>query len=135
MGAIAECQCLRKKTASTISLTWEVLRPKSLFLCTNDAAARSQKLGSLLANSWLEVCPMLDQAEQLEQAPESTQQPVSAVLEVRSLRSARRQAVDRFEVEYVQQILRKSNGNVTKAAAIAEVSRQVIHKLIAKHRL
>lgn len=78
---------------------------------------------------------MLDQAEQLEQAPESNQQPVSAVLEVRSLRSARRQAVDRFEVEYVQQILRKSNGNVTKAAAIAEVSRQVIHKLIAKHRL
>jgi DNA-binding NtrC family response regulator len=78
---------------------------------------------------------MLDQAEQLEQAPESNQQPVTIGFEVRSLRTARRQAVDRFEVEYVQQLLRKSGGNVTKAAALAEVSRQVIHKLIAKHRL
>jgi len=80
---------------------------------------------------------MLDQAEQVAIEQETTlsdEAPISSV-EVCSLRLARRQAVDRFEVEYVQALLRKSKGNVTKAAAIAEVSRQVIHKLIAKHRL
>lgn len=84
---------------------------------------------------------MLDQAEQtaIEQEPTlNDQAPISAPLsgvELCSLRLARRQAVDRFEVEYVQALLRKSKGNVTKAAALAEVSRQVIHKLIAKHQL
>ena len=53
----------------------------------------------------------------------------------RCLRRARREAIDRFEVEYVRALLERAEGNVTRAAAIADVSRQVIHKLIAKHRL
>jgi two-component system nitrogen regulation response regulator GlnG len=61
-------------------------------------------------------------------------QPVSQ-REFRSLRKARREAIDRFEVEYIRALLERSEGNVTRAAAIADVSRQVIHKLIAKHRL
>jgi DNA-binding NtrC family response regulator len=81
--------------------------------------------------------PMLDQAEHSasEQEPSPNEQAAISSVELCSLRLARRQAVDRFEVAYVQAILRKSQGNVTKAAAIAEVSRQVIHKLIAKHQL
>jgi DNA-binding NtrC family response regulator len=79
--------------------------------------------------------PMLDQAEQLPQTPDLNDQPAMSSVELRSLRIARRQAVDRFEIEYVQALLNKAKGNVTKAAAIAEVSRQVIHKLIAKHQL
>jgi len=78
---------------------------------------------------------MLDQAEQVEQATDLGDQPAVSTVELCSLRVARRQAVDRFEVDYVQALLRKSKGNVTKAAAIADVSRQVIHKLIAKHQL
>lgn len=52
-----------------------------------------------------------------------------------SLKAARRQANDRFEIEYVRALLEKTGGNVTRAAALADVSRQVIHKLIARHRL
>ena len=81
---------------------------------------------------------MLDQAEQLDPVTEGSDEAAISTtreLELGSLRLARRQAVDRFEVDYVQALLRKSKGNVTKAAAIAEVSRQVIHKLIAKHQL
>ena len=52
-----------------------------------------------------------------------------------SLKAARRQANDRFEIEYVRALLEKSGGNVTRAAALADVSRQVIHKLIARHGL
>lgn len=48
---------------------------------------------------------------------------------------ARRTAADVFEKRYVEHVLGKSDGNVTRAAAIAEVSRQVIHKLMTKHGL
>ena len=51
------------------------------------------------------------------------------------LRVARRNAADAFEKHYVEHVLNKSDGNVTRAAALAEVSRQVIHKLMAKHGL
>ncbi len=51
------------------------------------------------------------------------------------LRVARRNAADVFEKRYVEHVLDKSEGNVTRAAAIAEVSRQVIHKLMTKHGL
>jgi DNA-binding NtrC family response regulator len=68
-------------------------------------------------------------------ASEPPAPPISTTREFRSLRRARREAIDRFEVEYIRALLERSEGNVTRAAAIADVSRQVIHKLIAKHRL
>ena len=70
-------------------------------------------------------------------SPAALENPIAASPKalVRSLKSARREAIDRFEVEYVRALLQKSEGNVTRAAAMADVSRQVIHKLIAKHRL
>jgi transcriptional regulator with PAS, ATPase and Fis domain len=49
------------------------------------------------------------------------------------LRFARREAADTFELRYLKQLLRRSEGNVTRAAAVAEVSRQMIQKLLAKH--
>ncbi|MEZ4227144.1 MAG: sigma 54-interacting transcriptional regulator [Polyangiaceae bacterium] len=51
------------------------------------------------------------------------------------LRLARRQASDDFEREYLEQILARTEGNVTRAAAIAEVSRQMMQKLMRKHGL
>jgi len=51
------------------------------------------------------------------------------------LKVARRAAIDRFEVEYLRILLQKAGGNVTRAAALADVSRQIIHKLIARHGL
>jgi transcriptional regulator with GAF, ATPase, and Fis domain len=49
------------------------------------------------------------------------------------LRVARRTAADAFEKRYVEHLLGRSEGNVTRAAALAEISRQMLHKLIAKH--
>ncbi len=51
------------------------------------------------------------------------------------LRVARREAADAFERRYVQGLLVRADGNITRAAALAEVSRQVIHALISKHAL
>jgi transcriptional regulator with GAF, ATPase, and Fis domain len=51
------------------------------------------------------------------------------------LRLARREANDNFEKDYLEAILKRTQGNVTRAAAIAEVSRQVMTKLIRKHGL
>jgi transcriptional regulator with PAS, ATPase and Fis domain len=60
--------------------------------------------------------------------------PVSSI-ELRALRLARREVIDRFERSYVTTLLKRTQGNVSAAAAIAQVSRQSIHKLIAKHGL
>jgi transcriptional regulator with PAS, ATPase and Fis domain len=55
--------------------------------------------------------------------------------ELTPLRIARRDASDDFERRYVQALLARTNGNVTRAAAIAEVSRQMIQKLMRKQGL
>ncbi len=49
------------------------------------------------------------------------------------LRVARRAAGDAFERAYLEQLLAHSGGNVTRAAAVAEVSRQMLQKLMKKH--
>ncbi len=49
------------------------------------------------------------------------------------LRIARRENGDAFEREYLASVLRLAGGNVTHAAALAEVSRQNLQKLVKKH--
>jgi DNA-binding NtrC family response regulator len=49
------------------------------------------------------------------------------------LRVARREASDAFESRYVRAILARTGGNVSRAAAVAEVSRQMLQKLMRKH--
>jgi transcriptional regulator with GAF, ATPase, and Fis domain len=51
------------------------------------------------------------------------------------LRLARRQAANDFERAYLRELLARSQGNVTRGAAIAEVSRQMIQELMRKHEL
>jgi DNA-binding NtrC family response regulator len=58
-------------------------------------------------------------------APQATLEP---------LRLARRAARDQFEQDYLQALLARTQGNVTRAAAIAEVSRQMMQKLLRKYR-
>jgi transcriptional regulator with GAF, ATPase, and Fis domain len=53
--------------------------------------------------------------------------------EVLPLRVARREAGDAFERAYLAAVLAKSGGSVTRAAALAEVSRQMMQKLLRKH--
>jgi transcriptional regulator with PAS, ATPase and Fis domain len=57
------------------------------------------------------------------------------VQEFAPLRIARREAIDAFECNYLTGLLAKADGNVTRAAAIAEVSRQIIHLMITKYGL
>jgi transcriptional regulator with GAF, ATPase, and Fis domain len=58
-----------------------------------------------------------------------------ASIELVPLRIARRNAADGFESAYLRALLGKTEGNVTRAAAIAEVSRQMVQKLMRKHGL
>jgi DNA-binding NtrC family response regulator len=66
-------------------------------------------------------------------APAETRPDVSAPAPVRPLRVARRESTDGFERDYLQSLLARAEGSVTRAAAIAEVSRQMIHKMLRKH--
>jgi transcriptional regulator with GAF, ATPase, and Fis domain len=56
-------------------------------------------------------------------------------VELVPLRVARRDASDDFERRYVRSLLARTSGNVTRAAAIAEVSRQMIQKLMRRQGL
>jgi transcriptional regulator with GAF, ATPase, and Fis domain len=49
------------------------------------------------------------------------------------LRIARREASDTFERRYLQELLAKTEGNIRRSAAIAEVSRQLIQRLLRRH--
>ncbi len=51
------------------------------------------------------------------------------------LREARQEATDAFERDYLRVLLARTSGNVTRAAAIAEISRQMVHRLLSKHGL
>jgi two-component system, NtrC family, response regulator GlrR len=59
--------------------------------------------------------------------------PVSSTEPVQPLRIARREASEAFERAYLMHLLERSEGNVTRAAAMAEVSRQMVQKLMRKH--
>jgi DNA-binding NtrC family response regulator len=53
--------------------------------------------------------------------------------ELLPLRVARRDAADQFEREYLTDALRRAGGNPVRAALLAEVSRQMIQKMMRKH--
>jgi transcriptional regulator with PAS, ATPase and Fis domain len=53
--------------------------------------------------------------------------------QVLPLRIARREANDAFEREYLTLALKVAGGNVTRAATLADVSRQNLQKLLKKH--
>jgi two-component system nitrogen regulation response regulator GlnG len=55
--------------------------------------------------------------------------------EIAPLRIARRNAAEEFERSYLAALLARTEGNVTRAAAIAEVSRQMVQKLQRKHKV
>ncbi len=63
--------------------------------------------------------------------PSPSQPGVTA--NISPLRIARREAGDNFERAYLEAVLARTVGNVTRAAAIAEVSRQMMQKLMRKH--
>jgi len=51
------------------------------------------------------------------------------------LKEARVRCLATFEAQYVLALLRKTGGNVTRAAKIAGVSRRYLHRLISEHKL
>jgi hypothetical protein len=59
--------------------------------------------------------------------------PPAAVGPLMPLRIARREATEAFERAYLANVLQRTRGNVTRAAALAEVSRQMMQKLLRKH--
>ena len=51
------------------------------------------------------------------------------------LSEARQSANDGFEARYLQEALARADNNVSRAAELAGVSRQLFTRLLAKHRL
>ena len=82
------------------------------------------------------VTPERVLAENFAQAPVRESRPPSADPgNIQPLRIARREASDAFERAYLEGLLARAGGSVTRAAALSEVSRQMIQKLMRKHGL
>lgn len=67
-------------------------------------------------------------AERPAAAPESEDRVVP-------YEEARRRAMLRFDREYLQELLRCCNGNVTAAAKMSGLSRTYLHRLLRRQRL
>lgn len=67
-------------------------------------------------------------AERAVAAPESEDKVVP-------YEEARRRAMLRFDREYLQELLRCCNGNVTAAARMSGLSRTYLHRLLRRQRL
>jgi transcriptional regulator with GAF, ATPase, and Fis domain len=70
-----------------------------------------------------------------EERPDPSQPAAPAARPSLPLRIARREAIASFESSYVEGVLEEAQGNVTRAATIAEVSRQLLTRLIRKYGL
>jgi DNA-binding NtrC family response regulator len=79
----------------------------------------------------------LDRSAQRAMPPESDHEIVDHDSEVAAplqpLRIARREASDAFERGYLRRLLARTGGNIRRGAAIAEVSRQMIQRLMRRH--
>ncbi len=83
----------------------------------------------VFANPWATTAP--GDSRPLGRGADS--RPPTEAPNVQPLRVARREASEAFERSYLEQILARTGGNVTRAAAIAEVSRQMVQKLMRRH--
>ena len=54
---------------------------------------------------------------------------------LQALPVARREASEAFERSYLAALLQRTDGNVMRAAAVAEVSRQMVQKLLRKYNM
>jgi DNA-binding NtrC family response regulator len=107
-----------------------------LFASEHDANLTPELLSLFMAHDWpgniRELRHMVNRAAISSDpdfvAPQIKRTPVS-------LPEARRLANDDFERDYVEQVLLSAGNNVTRAAAIAGVSRQMLTRLIAKHNV
>jgi transcriptional regulator with GAF, ATPase, and Fis domain len=71
---------------------------------------------------------------ELVAAPTRTE-PTLASSPLLPLRQARREANAQFERDYLTRLLHRSGGNITRAAALAKVSRQMVQKLLRRTSL
>jgi transcriptional regulator with PAS, ATPase and Fis domain len=61
--------------------------------------------------------------------------PAPSPRRIEPLQVARRKASETFERDYLDELMRQANGNVNAAAGLAEVSRQMLYKMLRKQRI
>jgi transcriptional regulator with PAS, ATPase and Fis domain len=71
--------------------------------------------------------------------PSAAAGPAFPILDERGkvapLHDARRNTAHALESAYLKHVLGQASGNVTRAAAMANISRQMLHRLMSKHRI
>jgi len=109
-----------------VALTREVLA----LLCTHDWPGNVRELKNSVARLAVSEHPFHADDDAARPAP---WRPPAG--EFPPLADARRRAQDDFERAYIEETLRACDGNVTRAAELAGVSRQQMTRLLARHGL
>ncbi len=77
-----------------------------------------------------ELVQLSDLPNPIREASTSASQPVSVLAEI-----SREEALDKADYSYLTALLKKHGGNISQAAQQAGLSRQGMHKLLARHGL
>ena len=100
-------------------------------LASYDWPGNVRELRNLIARHAAQPAAVADLFDR-RQAPAD---PIFAGVALRPLVEARQQAGDDFERRYLVEALARAGDNVSRAAELAGVSRQLFTRLVAKHRL
>jgi DNA-binding NtrC family response regulator len=110
-----------------------VLEPELLaVLSSYDWPGNVRELRNLIAR---QAALPSSASELLREGRQAVIDPLFAGAQLRALSDARQQASDLFERRYVLEALARADDNISRAAELAGVSRQMFTRLIAKHQL
>jgi transcriptional regulator with GAF, ATPase, and Fis domain len=74
-------------------------------------------------------------AAPIAELPRSSSRRTAVDVDLPGLRAARRECMSTFERDYLVRVLEATDHNVTRAAKVAGVSRQMIQRMMSKHRI
>jgi len=143
---------LRERGDDIVLLAQSFLGRFSSALQTQFSGFTRDAREALLAHHWpgnvRELENRLHRAVLLAQAPFITRadlglgdggaaaaSPLEVEIPLLPLPQARAEATARFEKHYLQELLRRSNGNVTRAAQLANVTRGLLQRMLREHRI
>ena len=94
--------------------------------------ARRQPATAVLISADSEPPPSAAQPASAAE-PTSSAPPPVAGSGIKPLRAARREAVKEFERQYLARLVQETGGDIRRSTGIAEVTRQLLQRLLRKH--
>lgn len=132
-----------KKVACELDLPLKRFDERSLVaLCRRKWPGNVRELQNVVRRTVM-FCPediiTIEYLQGVEPPPSAASQPTPHGMELNEelapYKLAKEQAVDTFTTNYIQSLLKSTNGNITHAAEISQLSRVALQKIIKRHEI